>query len=129
MTSPMKKLSLAVLVVDDDEASLRALGGIVRAMGTRLTTAATLAEARACIAASLPDVLLADLHMPDGDGAELLGEVRGSGCEVIFVTGHADERGAENALRSGARAYLTKPVDVERLWAILEEIEERRAPA
>ena len=60
-----------VLLVDDDESSLRALEKLLRAEGFATSTApdgeAALAEARR----ALPDVVLTDLHMPRMDGVEL----------------------------------------------------------
>jgi len=78
-------------------------------------TAYTLAAARAGLArdeaaGALPDVLLVDVRLPDGNGLELLGEVRARGLPlpVVMLTGSGDEALVVAALRSGADDYVVK---------------------
>ena len=76
----------------------------------------TLRSARAQLTRRYPDVLLADLQLPDGNGMELIGDLdRAIETEIIVVTGHASVGTAVEALRAGATDYLTKPIEVERL--------------
>ena len=52
----------------------------------------------------MPDVLLVDLHLPDGSGLDLLKELEASpATEVVLITGHASVDTAVEALRRGAR--------------------------
>src|SRR5690349_22527184 len=70
-----------------------------------------------------PDVLLTDLQLPDGQGVELVNDLEArESTEVILITGHASVESAVQALRLGASDYLVKPVDVERLRAILRRV-------
>lgn len=117
----MPELELNVLVVDDDEVSRSALAAAVEVVAATPRSAGSLLSARAALAASTPDVLLLDLTLPDGDGAELLVDLAGSDCRVICVTGHVDEQSSRDALAKGAKAYLTKPVDIDRLWTLLRD--------
>jgi two-component system nitrogen regulation response regulator GlnG len=64
------------LIVDDDEAARAVLTGIVRARGIIPATAASLAKARARIAEKLPDVVIIDIELPDGNGMELVSGLR-----------------------------------------------------
>src|SRR5215475_7026856 len=60
--------------------------------------------------AGLPDVLLIDVRLPDGNGLELLGEVRRRALPVavVMLTGSGDEALVVTALRSGADDYVVK---------------------
>ncbi len=70
-----------------------------------------------------PDVLLTDLQLPDGQGIELVNDLESrDSTEVVLITGHASVESAVQALRLGATDYLVKPVDVERLRAILRRV-------
>src|SRR6195952_4208331 len=104
---------MQVLYVEDNEQdadlTCRRLGRL--APDIAIVTAHTLADARARLAAgSLPDVLLIDVRLPDGNGLELLGEVRERGLPiaVVMLTGSGDEALVVTALRSGADDYVVK---------------------
>jgi DNA-binding NtrC family response regulator len=121
------RLTLTTLIVEDDEVSRAALVAAVGVIGASARTAATLMAAAAAVAEAIPDVVLLDLTLPDGDGTELLSQLEGTTCAVVVVTAHDDPHSAAEAFRKGAAAYLTKPVDVQRLWTVLSEIDDRRA--
>jgi len=79
------------------------------------------------------DLVLADLRMPGLDGLELFARMRENGIEteVIFITGESSVDSAVEAMRSGAYDYLSKPLDMARLKALipraLEKYEVRTA--
>jgi signal transduction histidine kinase len=78
---------------------------------TQLELATTLAAARAALTDPLRfDLVLTDLHLPDGHGLELLAEIRGRGLPlaVVVLTGQGDEELVMRALRAGADDYLPK---------------------
>ena len=78
------------LIVDDDTDTRDFLSEVARAEGFSVAAADTLRSARAQLAGRHPDVLLADLQLPDGNGMELIGDLdRAIETEVIVVTGHA----------------------------------------
>jgi diguanylate cyclase (GGDEF)-like protein/PAS domain S-box-containing protein len=91
-----------------------------------IETAHTLAAARERLAAGpLPDVLLVDVRLADGNGLELLGEVRAQALPVavVMLTGSGDEALVVTALRSGADDYVVKAGSyLERLPATLEAV-------
>jgi DNA-binding NtrC family response regulator len=67
--------------------------------------------------------MLTDLQLPDGRGIELVADLETrAATEVVMITGHASVESAVEALRLGATDYLVKPVDVERLKAILRRV-------
>jgi DNA-binding NtrC family response regulator len=70
-----------------------------------------------------PDVVLMDLRLPDGSGIDLFEDLEDrSSIETILITGHASVESAVEALRLGASDYLTKPVNFQRLKAILSRV-------
>jgi len=86
-------------------------------------SAHTLAEARALMALRAPDIVLADLRLPDGSGADLLEGLEGTAVpELVLITGHASVETAVDVLRRGAVDYLTKPVDFARVKIALASL-------
>jgi CheY-like chemotaxis protein len=73
-----------------------------------------------------PDLILLDLHLPDMPGWEVLGHLQAdeitSSIPVVAVSADATPRQIERLLKAGARAYLTKPLEVDRFHAVLREI-------
>jgi diguanylate cyclase (GGDEF)-like protein/PAS domain S-box-containing protein len=120
---------MKVLYVEDNEqdADLTCRRLARLAPDITLATAHSLADARARLATQeaagdLPEVLLIDVRLPDGNGLELLGEVRARGLPiaVVMLTGSGDEALVVTALRSGADDYVVKAGSyIERLPATL----------
>ena len=73
-----------------------------------------------------PDLILLDLHLPDIPGQEVLERLRSepttSDIPVVVVSADATAGQVERLMASGARAYLTKPIDVRQLLRILDEL-------
>ena len=84
------------------------------------------AQARERLEEAPPAVVLTDLMLPDGSGLELVEAAAGVGAQVVLITGHASVETAVEALRRGATDYLTKPVDLARLKAILANVARTR---
>jgi two-component system, NtrC family, response regulator AtoC len=113
---PLPKAAPRALIVDDDPGFLAGLAELVKREGFAVRSANSLKEARAEIITNPPDILLVDLHLPDGSGLSLLeGFEPGVGPEVVLITGSASVETAVDALRRGVADYLTKPVDFARV--------------
>jgi DNA-binding NtrC family response regulator len=110
------------LIVDDDPEIAAVLTELVEREGFAVTSASTLARAREEIAALVPDIVLVDIHLPDGSGLELLDAQGPASPEVVLITGQASVETAVDALRRGAADYLTKPVDFPRLKMVLGHV-------
>jgi len=111
------------LLVDDSVESLEALRAVVEREGFSVTCAGTLAGAYEAIEQKLPDVILLDLKLPDGDGLELLERLDSSTRpDVVLITGHASVATAVAALRERVADYLVKPVDLQRLRSVLRHV-------
>lgn len=110
-----------VLLVDDDPEQLEWMNEFVRGEGFTTVTADSLRNARIQLTRFVPDLILTDLMLTDGQGIELLDEIQDS-IELVVMTGHASVETAVDALRSGAADYLIKPIDMSRLRALLQRI-------
>jgi two-component system, NtrC family, response regulator AtoC len=112
-----------VLIVDDDANTREALAALAQSEGFTTAAAASIAEARIQLVRQRPDVMLMDLRLPDGSGMDLFKDLEDrSSIETILITGHASVESAVEALRMGASDYLTKPVNVQRLKAVLARV-------
>src|SRR5262249_29677508 len=103
----------SVIVVDDDRAFRLLAQETLSSEGFAVRTASPLARGRAEIDRAVPDVLILDRRLPDGDGIDLLKEVHADGSSaplVVVVTAYGDIANAVDALRAGAFDYLAKPV-------------------
>ncbi|MGA2129006.1 MAG: response regulator [Xanthobacteraceae bacterium] len=107
-----------VMVVDDEAAILRFLKPALVANDYEVMTAGTVAEATKRIAAEVPDVVVLDLGLPDGDGKDVIRRVR-EWSDVPIVVLSARDREAEKiaALDLGADDYVNKPFGVGELMA------------
>lgn len=86
--------------------------------GFAVQTAVTVSEAKALLQHALPDVLVLDLGLPDGDGIELVHEVRKRhSLPILVVSARHQEAQKIQLLDAGADDYLTKPFSVGELLA------------
>ncbi|MFF0487521.1 response regulator [Nocardia sp. NPDC003482] len=109
-----------VLVVDDEPQILRALRINLSVRGYEVVTAATGAAALRAAAEKHPDVVVLDLGLPDMDGIEVLGGLRGwSRAPVIVLSARTDSGDKVEALDAGADDYVTKPFGMDELLARL----------
>ena len=115
------------LLVDDDVNFVLGLAEVVGREGFTTKTATSLKEARNEIAKAPPDVLLIDLHLPDGSGLDLVKEFEENpGSEIVLITGHGTIETAVEAMRHGASDYLVKPVDFARVRMVLANVTRTR---
>jgi two-component system KDP operon response regulator KdpE len=117
-----------VLVVDDEPQILRGLKIVLRSAGYAVEQAENSGEALASLADHVPDVLLLDLVLPDGDGVDVCRQVRRwSKVPIVVLSAVGDERQKVRALDAGADDYVTKPFGTEELLARLRAVL-RRSP-
>ncbi len=110
-----------VLVVDDDGLIGWALAKDLSSLGYATQTAGTVRDALARIRGSRFGFLFLDVHLPDGNGLELMPEVGRLSPETKIVVMSASDGGRtrQRALSSGALQYLEKPFDVSEARGIL----------
>ncbi|MEA3203291.1 MAG: adenylate cyclase, partial [Thermoplasmata archaeon] len=116
-----------MLAVDDEPDILQALAAYLEATvpGLRVVTAASGPEALAEIEKGKPDIVLSDYKMPGMTGLELLARVARVHPDVpcLMMTAYADSELAMRAVHEArVRQFLTKPVDPQRLAAVVREL-------
>ena len=120
-------LSGNILIVEDETSLLEFLSVLCSGEGLSVTTARSVREARERLAERTPDLVLCDMLMPDGNGLELLREIKGgdSRTSVIMMTAYTSTKNAIDAMKLGAYDYVPKPFDIDELKAVLERALEK----
>jgi two-component system, OmpR family, KDP operon response regulator KdpE len=117
-----------VLVVDDEPQIIRALRINLRARQYEVYTAQTGEQALAEAAHHPPDLVILDLGLPDLDGVEVIGGLRGwTDAPIIVLSGRADSMDKVDALDAGADDYVTKPFGMDELLARMRAVARRSA--
>lgn len=122
----MSQGATTVVIVDDHRlfrAGVRSeLGGSVNVLGE----AGTVEEAVEVILRAKPDVVLLDVHMPDGGGLEVIGRVAPELPSVKFLALSVSDKASDviGVIRAGARGYVTKTISGEELVDAVERVAE-----
>ncbi|MDP5278489.1 nitrogen regulation protein NR(I) [Sphingomonas sp. DG1-23] len=108
-------MSGSVLIVDDDSAIRTVVAAALRREGHRVTTAASIAELRRALASGVPDVLVTDVVLPDGNGLDVAAGLAGEHPELPIIVFSAQNTlaTAVRATEVGAFDYLPKPFDLD----------------
>jgi len=112
-----------VLIADDDPSLRKMLSRLLKRASFDVVEADSGRDALAQVAEKRFDVILSDIHMPDGDGLELLRSVRRVDLDipVILMSGKPDVETAATALEFGAFRYLTKPLGTETIEKLVRQ--------
>jgi CheY-like chemotaxis protein len=113
-----------ILLVEDHGPTRTTLEQLMKRRGYMVWTAASLQEARRLIATETFDLLLSDLGLPDGNGCELMEEMRAKGhVKGIALSGYGMDLDVAQSRQAGFDTHLVKPVNVQTLGAALSRIE------
>lgn len=120
------------LVVEDEDDIATLLEFSLRKAGFMVTCAKNLSEARAQVKKALPDVVVLDWMLPDGEGVAWLHAVRADArtahLPVLMLTARAQEKDKLKGLEIGADDYITKPFSPKELMARINTVLRRTAP-
>lgn len=118
-----------ILIIDDQETLCYFLGESLEEKGYQTIAAYTAEEGLEVVTRQQVDLVLLDLKLPDGDGLDVLYEIRkaDSNLPVIVLTGHAGVESAVQAMKLGAYDYLEKPINLEELSIAAAKALESRA--
>jgi DNA-binding NarL/FixJ family response regulator len=115
-----------VQIADDHTILVRSLSRMINESDFALVTNVyyTLKSCTEGLSKQLPDVLLLDIGMPDGDGVEFCAAIteRYPSLKIIILTGYREFNIAKHALHSGARGYILKNVDLEEMFAGIKTV-------
>ena len=111
-------LSAKVLIIEDERQIRRFVRVALEEEGCRVIEAGTMAEGLALTGAERPDLIVLDLGLPDGNGVDLIRDVRGwADTPIVILSARAQENDKIDALDAGGDDYLTKPFSVGELRA------------
>ena len=119
-----------ILIVDDEADIRESLEAILREEDYAITSVGTVAEARSLLRDADFQAVLLDIWLPDGDGLDVLNEIRSGQLrgtadtprttpEVIMISGHGTIEAAVRATRLGAYDFLEKPLSLDRTLLVL----------
>jgi two-component system response regulator PilR (NtrC family) len=112
----------SVLLVDDEPDILELLELALRKMGLEVDKAENVREALTKLVARRYDLCLTDMRLPDGDGLQVVQHIaqRNLDVPVAVITAHGNMENAVTALKAGAFDYLSKPVSLDQLRALVK---------
>ena len=123
MTTPAK-----VLIVEDEKQIRRFVRVAVEEEDCQVAEAETMAQGLLEAGARQPDLLILDLGLPDGNGIDLIHDLRGwSDIPILILSARSQEHDKIDALDAGADDYLTKPFSVGELRARVRALLRRRS--
>jgi CheY-like chemotaxis protein len=123
---------LRIFLVENDPDTRAVFAMYLARLGHAVQAVETLAEALAELARSQHDVLIADIGLPDGTGWDLMRLLREDGAAPPFavaMTGYGMAADRAKSREAGFRHHLVKPIDSQKIRAILEEAAHERASA
>ena len=125
-------LSAKVLLIEDERQIRRFVRVALEEEGCQVIEAGTMAEGLALAGAERPDLIVLDLGLPDGNGVDLIRDVRGwADTPIVILSARAQENDKIDALDAGGDDYLTKPFSVGELRARVRALlrrQGRKAP-
>lgn len=112
-----------VLIIDDDSRNIFALNATLKAKGYNCIAATSAQQGIAFMNATKDiGIVLLDMMMPDMDGYEAIPIMKAKhNIPIIAVTAQAMLGDREKCLEAGADSYISKPIDVDKLEAVLKE--------
>lgn len=114
-----------VMVVDDHEPTLRMMSRLLRSLGHEVTSADSAEAALKLAKTECPDLLISDIGMPNQSGWALLEELRracSTAPAAIAISGYGTDEDLQRSRDAGFVEHLVKPVDVERLRTVIDQV-------
>lgn len=115
-----KPAGVRILVVEDHADTAKAIALLLQRSGHTVSVALNKAEALKMAEGTEFDILMCDLVLPDGDGFELIDQLRaGRTFHAICVSGHTPDAAGLRGKQNGFDLHLTKPVDLDKLESFI----------
>lgn len=115
---------LRILLVEDHLRTRAALARLLESWGHSVQQADTLAQGRQLVRSQSFDLLLTDMALPDGEGSDLMREIRETSPATpgIAITGFDTHGSSAASMEAGFLLHFTKPIATEKLRVVIEEI-------
>lgn len=113
-----------VILLDDEEDIRDEFAAYLQGLGHAVQTVGTIKQFSSLFLTHKPDIAVVDRSLPDGDGLDLVRELRDQGvrCGVIMFTAKDATQDRIDGFKSGVDHYLTKPVRLQELGAVVESL-------
>ncbi|HEX6164072.1 MAG TPA: sigma-54 dependent transcriptional regulator [Vicinamibacterales bacterium] len=123
MTSDPQGPRAHILLVEDDPAIRRGVKEYLTVSGFDVIEADSCAAAQVSFQTARVDVVVMDYHLPDGNAIQLINTFKSLDRDVpiVVLTGHGSIELAVRTIQAGAEQFLTKPVDLASLTAVIEK--------
>jgi len=131
-TAPLPKRKIKnILIVDDEEDLCWLLTNALQSKGYNVSAAHSLIKGIACLKKKVPNLVLLDLKLPDGNGMDLLPEIKAVAPQavVIIISAYgSEEKRAESKNQEGVHGFIDKPFTEERILETIAQFQERNDP-
>lgn len=123
-STPVSSRALQVLLVEDNQDTARLLARLLTAHGNHVRTAGSVREALELAQEGTFDVMVSDLGLPDGSGLDVLKGVRQLGRDwpAVAISGYGMSDDLRRSRQAGFIEHLVKPLDIERLVDVLQQV-------
>ncbi len=123
LLSDHERKSMRILLVEDHEDTNRSLTNLLRRRGYQVKSANSISSALQCAAEQRFDLLVSDIGLPDGTGIDLMARLNTEHSMVgIALSGFGMEEDIRRSHAVGFRQHLVKPVDLNKLDAVIQEV-------
>lgn len=119
----MRETEQLILVVDDEEMTMKLIAQAIELIGYRVNTALNGLQAMQAITEEKPDMVITDIHMPEMNGIELLREIRKTDqrIPVVMITGYDVGEAHDAVEKYHGNGIVTKPFRINRLKEVIEK--------
>ncbi|HOT97128.1 MAG TPA: sigma-54 dependent transcriptional regulator [bacterium] len=126
----MKAETLKILIIDDEDLLREGCRRLLEMAGYEVATAADAEEGLQKAASGAFGIVFVDFRMPGMTGIEFIRRMQESSptTDVVMMTGYASIEMAVEAMKNGARDYISKPFEAEQLLEIVSRLARRHAP-
>lgn len=123
MGKKLKENKKTVLIVEDNREILDLLAQGLSREGYITIKAEDGTKAIAIASDIRPDLTILDLNLPDYDGIDILGRLKAmhASAQVVIISGYGSQDAARSAMEAGAFDFLTKPFDIDEVYAVVKE--------
>ncbi len=125
--APVQKRQIkSVLIVDDEEDLCWLLINVLQSKGYNVSSANTIIKAMGCLKKEAPDLILLDLKLPDGDGMDMLPEIKAAAPQtvVVIISAYGSEEKKAETREKGVHNFIDKPFTGGKILEAIAQFQE-----